>query len=89
MAMEAHMFKERYRNSNDDYLFSKYTKKIDNHAFRAEYARERYAELVQQKKDKGDEILNNYRNYVRQIFRLVSNDLGHCRVSVVVEHYLR
>ncbi|MDR5659864.1 phage integrase N-terminal SAM-like domain-containing protein [Serpentinicella sp. ANB-PHB4] len=36
-------------------LFNRYTKKIDNHAFRAEYAKERYKELVNEKgEDKKD-----------------------------------
>jgi hypothetical protein len=89
LAMEAFRFKELYRKSGQECLFSKYTKKIDNHAFRAEYARERYSELIQQKRSLGEEILKNYRMYDREILHLLSKSLGHDRISVVVEHYLR
>lgn len=90
LAMETYRFKELYRKSNEDYLFLKYTKKIDNHAFRAEYARERYTELIQKKRDHGEEIMNDYRSqFDSKILRTVSTDLGHFRLSVVFEHYLR
>ena len=89
IALEEHIFKELYRNSAQEVLFDKYTEKIDNHAFRAEYARERYEELVQIKKEQGEEILQNYRGYDRDCLRQVSQDLGHNRLSVVVEHYMR
>lgn len=66
-------------------LFDKYTTKIDNHAFRAEYARKRYKELVEGKgKDNRD-----YRGYDRECIKQVSKDLGHNRLAVVVEHYMR
>ena len=89
IALEEHNFKELYRNSSKEVLFNKYTEKIDNHAFRAEYARARYEELVQIKKEQGEEILQNYRGYDRDCLRQVSQDLGHNRLSVVVEHYMR
>jgi len=89
LAIEEHIFKELYRNSAQEVLFNKYTEKIDNHAFRAEYARVRYEELLQNMKEQGEEILQNYRGYDRDCLRLVSQDLGHNRVSVVVEHYMR
>jgi hypothetical protein len=89
LALEEHIFIELYRNASQEVLFDKYTEKIDNHAFRAEYARERYEELLQIKKEQGEEILLNYRGYDRDCLRLVSQDLGHNRLSVVVEHYMR
>lgn len=89
LAMEEYLFKERYRNSNQGYLFNKYTKKIDNHAFRAQYARVRYEELIKQKREQGEEILKNYRNYDCDCLSQVSQDLGHNRINVLVEHYLR
>ncbi len=89
LAMEAFHFKELYRTSGPKYLFSRYTKKIDNHAFRAQYARDRYEELVQQKMGQRGEILSNYRGYDRDCLRQVSFDLGHNRINVVVEHYMR
>lgn len=87
--MEEFLFKERYRNSNQGCLFDKYTKKIDNHAFRAQYARERYEELIQQKRERGEKILKNYKGCDRDCLSQVSQDLGHNRINVVVEHYLR
>jgi len=82
-------FKELYKNSKEGYLFSKYTKKIDNHAFRAEYARARYQELIEQKNERGEEILRGYRGYDQDCLGQVSKDLGHNRISVVAEHYMR
>jgi hypothetical protein len=64
-------------------------KKIDNHAFRAEYARARYEELLELKREQEEEILRNYRGYDLECLRQLLQDLGHNRVSVVVEHYLR
>lgn len=45
LAIEEFNFKELYRSSQN-VIFNKYTKKIDNHAFRAEYARARCEELL-------------------------------------------
>jgi len=73
--------------SQGDYLFDRYTTKIDNHAFRHEYARNLYQEIANQQQDQGQVKL--YRGYNEQILREVSQALGHNRVSVVVEHYLR
>lgn len=72
-------------NKNDSLLFDKYTEKIDNHAFRGEYARALYNEIAENK----DEIKTDYRGYDKDIVLEVSDALGHNRSSVVVEHYLR
>ena len=77
-------FKELYHNSGE-LLWDKYTAKIDNHAFRAEYARDLYNQIAEQK----TEIKNDYRGYDKEIVREVSKALGHNRLNVVVEHYLR
>lgn len=66
-------------------LFSKYPNRIDNHAFRSEYAAARYVELTVGKED----LKNDYRGYDAECLQKVSHDLGHNRISVVVEHYLR
>lgn len=66
-------------------LFDKYTKMIDNHAFRSEYAIERYKELLEEKK-RDDK---DYRGYDLECVLKVSQDLGHNRPCVVVEHYFR
>ncbi len=71
--------------TTDKPSFDRYTKKIDNHAFRGEYARNRYKELVQ---EKGSDA-NDYRGYDSKILRILTKDLGHNRLDVVVYHYLR
>ena len=76
-------------NSSSNYLFDRYTTKIDNHAFRSEYATLRYEELVNQKQLEGEIIKNDYRGYDKDLVLQVSQDLGHNRPSVVIEHYLR
>lgn len=68
----------------DKPLFDSYTSKIDNHAFRGEYARDREQELVS--KNPSDEY---YRGYDKKAIGQVSKDLGHDRLSVVVYHYMR
>ena len=74
-------------NGKDDGkpLFERYTKKIDNHAFRGEYARNRYQELI---KEKGSDA-KDYRGYDSDALRKLTKDLGHNRLDVVVYHYLR
>lgn len=78
-------FQELYQLSQD-HLFDRYTTKIDNHAFRHEYARNLYQELLEQR---DQEPQNLYRGYNKEILQEVSEALGHSRLSVVVEHYLR
>ena len=65
-------------------LFEKYTNKIDNHAFRREYAQNRYKELV---KEKGSED-KSYRGYDPELLRKLSHDLGHNRLNVTIYNYL-
>lgn len=66
-------------------IFSTYTKKIDNHAFRAEYARKRYEELI---KEKGKDD-KNFRGFDSECLKILTRDLGHNRLDVVIYHYLR
>lgn len=85
---DEHMSKEAFKTAymaSDGVLFDKYPHRIDNHELRHQYARELYSELVEQK---GQDDAN-YRGYDKQILREVSEALGHGRLSVVVEHYLR
>lgn len=86
---EGNRFRELYRASSDSPLFEKYPLKIDNHAFRAEYARARYQELAAAKQAAGGSVSNDYRGYDKSCIMGVSKDLGHGRPSVVVEHYMR
>lgn len=65
-------------------LFEKYTSKIDNHAFRREYAQNRYKELV---KEQGYED-KDYRGFDSKLLRTVSKDLGHNRLNVTIYNYL-
>ncbi len=66
-------------------LFDKYTKKIDNHAFRREYAKNRYDELV---REKGFDA-KDYRGYDSSVLKELSKDLGHNRIDVVIYNYLK
>ena len=66
-------------------LFDKYTSRIDNHAFRAEYARELYTELIEKKEfDKAD-----FYGKDKETVCIVSQNLGHERPEIVVQHYFR
>jgi hypothetical protein len=73
----------------DKPIFQNYSRKVDNHSFRSGYAISRYKELVDLKSKYRKQIKNNYRNYDRDIIQAVSRNLGHNRLAVVVEHYLR
>ncbi len=64
-------------------LFNKYTKKIDNHAFRREYARNRYEEILGNRKDGKD-----YRGFDKKALEVLTKDLGHNRLDMVVYNYL-
>ncbi len=75
-------FKELYSESNNK-LFSEYSNKIDNHAYRAEYATNLYKQLANPASS------DLYRGYDKPAIQEVSKALGHNRLSVVVEHYLR
>ncbi|WP_158095166.1 site-specific integrase [Gottfriedia luciferensis] len=77
-------FKQLYHTSQVK-LFEKYTTKIDNHAFRAEYAQKLYTGLAKGKQ--GNEKL--FRGYDQACLKEVSQALGHNRLSVVVENYLK
>ncbi len=87
--MDAERFRKIYFNAEQPFLFTKYTNKIDNHAFRAEYARARYQEEIHKKESAGKQIKADYRGYDKECVLKVSKSLGHNRPSVVVEHYFR
>ena len=80
-------FKEAYYTGKlGKNLFERYTTKIDNHAMRREYAQKKYLELEAKlqipKKD-------YYQQYDKRAINEVSKQLGHNRLRVIVEHYLR
>ncbi len=81
-------FKAHYKNSEDSRLFDRYTKKIDNHSFRREYAQNLYQEIKEEREAQGINIENDYRGYNKDIVINVSNNLGHNRPDVVIDHYL-
>ena len=63
-------------------MFEKYTSKIDNHAFRGEYARARYKELIDKKgKDNKD-----FRAYDKSTLEILKKALGHTRIDVVQQN---
>lgn len=86
---DAERFRQIYAAAEQPYLFTEYTKKIDNHAFRAEYAKVRYQEELQSNERAGQQTKADYRGYDEKCVLAVSQSLGHNRPSVVVEHYFR
>jgi len=98
--MSREEFIDNYNNSGN-VLFDKYTRNIDNHSFRSEYAYELYEQLdtdlyyeLYYKQTKNGiepevEPREKYRGYDKEIVLKVSSELGHNRPSIVVEHYLR
>lgn len=77
-------FKEIYDKSEEDVLFDRYNVHIDNHSFRAEYADNRYQEII----STCDEVENNYRGYNREALEVLTQDLGHGRIDICIDHYL-
>ena len=65
-------------------LFAKYTTKIDNHAFRREYAKERYEEILGDREDTKD-----YRGYDKEVLKILTKDMGHNRLDVLLYYYLK
>lgn len=83
-------FKFDYRRSTYEPLFPKYTTMIDNHAFRGEYSRNLYAQLVDAKEfGEPDSEQKYYKGYYEDIVQQVSNALGHNRLNVVVTSYFK
>ena len=81
-------FRAEYKNLGE-YLFNRFTKKIRSHQMRAEFARELYQELCQEKIAKGEEIQKDCLGFDEKLVAQVSNALGHNRTSVVIYHYFR
>lgn len=73
-------------NSSENLLFESYTSKIDNHSFRSEYATSLYNELTDANYYADSEV---YKGYIVDALKEVSECLGHNRISVVIQHYLR
>lgn len=69
-------------------IFDKYSRGIDNHSFRAEYAESRYNEILDTYRAFEIEIKADYRGFDSDILEQISHDLGHNRIDVVEEHYI-
>lgn len=79
------VLKSMEQKGAEEKVFDSYTKKIDNHAFRGEYARNLYEQLIQ---EQGFEH-KDCKGYDSKILKKVSQNLGHERIAIVVQHYLR
>lgn len=80
-------FLKHYRlNRHEPKIFENYTKEINNHAYRRMYAEKRYEEIL---KSLGRQEEINFRGYDKEVLSLLTRDLGHNRIRVCVEHYLR
>ena len=80
---------EKHYKTSDEYLFDKYTRHIDNHAFRGEYSRDYYSQLCEIKISKGETVKSDYRGFDKELVQEVSHALGHNRLDVVINHYFR
>jgi hypothetical protein len=73
----------------DKYLFDYYSRRIDNHSYRAEYAEARYLEIIEQEEVIGHKFVEDYRDrYDVHCLSILTQDLGHNRINVCTEHYL-
>jgi hypothetical protein len=73
-------------------VFEKVNNRIDVHSLRRKFAQSFYNKLAL---EKGDSLRSDYftrdgtkRRFDRGILRVVSNSLGHNRITVIVKHYL-
>lgn len=68
-------------------MFKEYNIHIDNHSLRAEYATNLYYQIIESRGE--DTNSETYRGYDKEAIKEVSEALGHSRLNVVVEHYMR
>jgi hypothetical protein len=88
--------KNEYKGSynHEDRLFDNYTKNIDNHSYRREYAQNLYDQLEEEYLKNNSDGKKYYtrkedgRSYYRDVLLEVSRNLGHNRLNVVVQNYL-
>jgi len=83
---------ERAKQNNNEYMFSKIPKKLDIHELRADYANNKYDEIVAvlQEAQKSDlYITKDKQVYDKRALKIVSKNLGHTRIDVVVNSYMR
>lgn len=72
----------------NEILVNFYDNRIDNHAFRREYAQDRYVKLLKEFKEQKIYLGKDVKGFKSEVLKKVSNDLGHNRIDVVVYHYL-
>ena len=73
------------RSGRSGPIVDKYPHRIDNHAYRGEYARKLYAYFISKKKD----VKEDYKGYDKKAVLCVSRSLGHNRPGVVFYNYFR
>lgn len=81
-------FVDFYNNSDGEQLFDNYTKKIDNHSFRRQYAQKLYKQLEENQILKHGQVEKDYRGFNKNIILKISHSLGHNRPDIVIDHYL-
>ena len=65
-------------------LFDKYTKKIDNYAFKGEYAKAHYKEILGDRNN-----MKDYRGYDSEVIKILTVELGHNRTDVALYNYMK
>lgn len=87
--------KELCENAGSERVFDKIPGHMDVHSFRSEYATNLYKELARERDEIPREDRYCCRNdlkgtwYDKRAMKEVSEALGHSRISVIAEHYLR
>lgn len=98
MAFTKQSFVEAYNRCENDYISKSYTKLIDNHAFRKEYARNLYSEVEERKHEYIPGLnpvkiqVGTYdKIYDKEVLSHVSVALGHGegRFTTTVNNYIR
>lgn len=85
--------REMMERANDNKVWNKVPSAMDVHHYRSEYASKLYRELARDIIPKNDRYCcrNDLKGvwYDKTAMREVSEALGHSRISVIAEHYLR
>ena len=78
------------------HAFNKVHHAMDVHSYRGIFAKRKYQEVIADLKAKGKKIINNYicrdgshRKFNKTALAIVSKNLGHNRLEVVVKNYLK
>ncbi|HEY5589313.1 MAG TPA: hypothetical protein VIK86_10235, partial [Candidatus Paceibacterota bacterium] len=87
--------KENAEKMGCETVFGKVSSAMDVHSYRSTFAQNKYEEAIKDLKASGKEIKLDYicrdgsgRRYSKIALTIVSHDLGHSRLDVVVKHYL-